>query len=640
MRASDPHIGSDLLGYEIEEVIGRGGMGVVYRARDRALERNVALKLIAPEYAGFTGFRGRFLEESRLAASLEHPNVVPIYAAGDQDGHLYIAMRYIEGRDLRQVLRDGVLEPSRAIAICRQVASALDAAHQQDLVHRDVKPSNILLDASGRAYLADFGLSRLSSDAAKPPEVEASLGTIDYVAPEQIRGDAVDGRADVYSLGCVLYECLTGGAPFANRSDVALLYAHLEEEPPTAPGLEQVLAKALAKDPQGRYATCGEFVEAATGPLGVSQRSRSRWRSAAVAAIAAAIASIVVAGLLTRGQSADSDRAGLATAGASGAAAQGPFSAASAVPGWPGTKGLLIRVDGETGSILDPTFPIGNEPTAVAAGAGAVWATSHQDDVLWRLDPDSGLVTTVATGGAIDAVGLATARDAVYAMFDDESNGMERISPDAHPPVAHVVLSTGHKVKSLGDPTQVASGPAGVWGVGGDTVYKVKFSSGFSAEAVDLVPIPAIEDDENARDQLSGLAVGDNTVWVIGDVGDQRLWQIDTTRDRLVAQETKLGFAPSDVAVGLGYVWVTGQITNKLYKIDPATGQVVQRIPVGHDPIGVDVGAGAVWVANAVDGTISKYDPQADETVSISVGASPIDVSVGDGSVWVVAGAT
>ena len=253
MRASDPHIGSDLLGYEIEEVIGRGGMGVVYRARDRALERNVALKLIAPEYAGFTGFRGRFLAESRLAASLEHPNVVPIYGAGDQDGHLYIAMRYIEGRDLREILRDGVLTPERAIAICRQVASALDAAHEQGLVHRDVKPSNILIDASDRAYLADFGLSRLSSDPAKASEIAASLGTIDYVAPEQIRGDAIDGRADVYSLGCVLYECLTGSAPFSNRSDVALLYAHLEEEPPAASGLEDVLAKALAKDPEERY---------------------------------------------------------------------------------------------------------------------------------------------------------------------------------------------------------------------------------------------------------------------------------------------------------------------------------------------------------------------------------------------------
>ena len=286
MRASDPHIGSDLLGYEIEEVIGRGGMGVVYRARDRALERNVALKLIAPEYAGFTGFRGRFLAESRLAASLEHPNVVPIYGAGDQDGHLYIAMRYIEGRDLKQILRDGVLEPARAIAICRQVASALDAAHEQGLVHRDVKPSNILIDASDRAYLADFGLSRLSSDPAKASEIAASLGTIDYVAPEQIRGDALDGRADVYSLGCVLYECLTGSAPFSNRSDVALLYAHLEEEPPAASGLEKVMAKALAKDPEARYATCGELVEAAADALGVSHERRSRWPLLAVAAIA------------------------------------------------------------------------------------------------------------------------------------------------------------------------------------------------------------------------------------------------------------------------------------------------------------------------------------------------------------------
>ena len=370
MRASDPHIGSDLLGYEIEEVIGRGGMGVVYRARDRALERNVALKLIAPEYAGFTGFRGRFLAESRLAASLEHPNVVPIYGAGDQDGHLYIAMRYIEGRDLREILRDGVLTPERAIAICRQVASALDAAHEQGLVHRDVKPSNILLDASDRAYLADFGLSRLSSDPAKAPEIAASLGTIDYVAPEQIRGDAIDGRADVYSLGCVLYECLTGSAPFSIRSDVALLYAHLEEEPPAAPGLEDVMAKALAKDPEdalrdlwGAGRGCGRR----SG--GVARGDGRRWPLLAVASIAAIIGIAVVAGLLARGEPANQ--------GAAGAATQGSPDIG---------RGRLIQIDPDTGSVRG-TIPIGDEPTAVAVGAGGVWAASYPSDVLWKVDP-------------------------------------------------------------------------------------------------------------------------------------------------------------------------------------------------------------------------------------------------------------
>jgi streptogramin lyase/predicted Ser/Thr protein kinase len=619
MRASEPHIGSDLLGYEIEEVIGRGGMGVVYRARDRALERNVALKLIAPEFAGFTGFRGRFLEESRLAASLEHPNVVPIYAAGDQDGHLYIAMRYIEGQDLKQVLRDGVLEPARAIAICRQVASALDAAHGQGLVHRDVKPSNILLDTSDRAYLADFGLSRLSSEPATVPEIAASLGTVDYVAPEQIRGDAVDGRADVYSLGCVLYECLTGITPFSDRSDVALLYAHLEEEPPAPHGLEQVIAKALAKDPGARYATSEEFVEAAADALGVSRERRVPWATLTVAAVIALIAGAVIVGSLVRARP----------------LVQGaplPVAATST-----DMQGRLIQVDPNTQSV-QRTIPIGTEPAGVAAGASGVWAASYLSDVLWNVDPTSGAVTTMPTDGASAAVAIAAANRAAYAVFDD--GGLKRFVPGGHPPVSDAVLRNRHAVANLGDPTQVATGRGGVWGVVGDTVYQVKPLPGYSAEAVHLVPIPAIENDEHVRDQLSGLAVGKDAVWVIGDVGDQRLWRIDISRHRPVPMATRLHFAPADVAVGFGHVWVTGQITNKLYEIDPDTGRILQAIKVGREPMGVAVGDGAVWVANAIDGTITKFVPDTGATSTIPVDASPTDVSVGDGSVWVAADAT
>ena len=611
MRASDPHIGSDLLGYEVEEVIGRGGMGVVYRARDRALERNVALKLIAPEFAGFTGFRGRFLEESRLAASLEHPNVVPIYAAGDQDGHLYIAMRYIEGRDLKQVLRDGVLEPARAIAICRQVASALDAAHEQGLVHRDVKPSNILLDTSDRAYLADFGLSRLSSEPTTVPEVAASLGTVDYVAPEQIRGDAVDGRADVYSLGCVLYECLTGSTPFSDRSDVALLYAHLEEEPPAPHGLEQVIAKALAKDPQARYATCEELVDAAADALGVSTQPHGRRAVFVVGAIVAVVGVALVVAMLTRGEP---TRPG-----------------AGAPPGSPGMTGRLTRLDPNARSVIS-TVPIGSEPTGVAVGPGGVWASSFAGTLLWTFDPGSSTVTT--TDSPTGAVALAGTNRAVYPVFD--GFGMEVIRPDADPPVAQVVPRKG-EVTKLGDPTQVATGPAGAWGVGGDTVYKVDASTGFFARAVDLVPIPTNEDEEHARDQLSGITVGGHTVWVIGDVGDQRLWRIDTNAGTLVPTSSPLPSDPAGVAVGFGNVWVTGQIANKLYKIDPSTGRVERTISVGREPTGVAVGAGAIWVANRIDGTISEIDGRTGRTVAtIDVEGSPTDITVGDGSIWVV----
>jgi RecA/RadA recombinase len=261
--------GDELAGYRIEAVVGRGGMGVVYRATDPRLGRPVALKLIAPALAQGDRFRERFLRESRLAASLDHSNVVPVYEAGESEGHLYLAMRFVDGTDLRTLLeREGPLSAERALELLRQVAAALDAAHARDLVHRDVKPVNILVtEESGRqhCYLSDFGLSR----GPDPESVQAApthlSGTVAYTAPEQIAGESVDGRADVYSLGCVLYECLSGHPPFEHRRPMAILFAHVQEPPPpllTHPALDPVLARALAKAPSDRYATCGELIRA------------------------------------------------------------------------------------------------------------------------------------------------------------------------------------------------------------------------------------------------------------------------------------------------------------------------------------------------------------------------------------------
>jgi serine/threonine-protein kinase len=257
----DPRIGTRLLGYRIESLLGRGGMSLVYRAFDEMLERNVALKFIAPELAGDDEFRDRFLRESRLAAAIEHPNIVPVYDAGEADGQLYIAMRYVEGTDLKRLLRDeDALPTGRALAIVAQAAAALDAAHARKLVHRDVKPSNILIADGDQVYLADFGLTKKSSDRTALSRTGRFLGTIDYVAPEQIEGKAVDARADVYALGCVLHECLTGEVPFARDSDLAVLWAHVNDPPPKASerrpelpaGIDAVVARALAKEPEER----------------------------------------------------------------------------------------------------------------------------------------------------------------------------------------------------------------------------------------------------------------------------------------------------------------------------------------------------------------------------------------------------
>ena len=223
-------------------------MGAVYRAQELGLGRKVALKVIAPELAEDSRFRERFLRESRIAASLDHPHIVPIFQAGDEDGVLFLAMRYVEGTDLAKLARARTARSSRAraISLLEQVAEALDAAHEKGLVHRDVKPSNVLIAvAAGKehCYLADFGLTKRTGSLSGVSAAGDVVGTLEYVAPEQITGDDVDARADVYSLGCVLYECLTGQSPFPRATDVALLWAHVHEEPrPPSAGARRAAA--------------------------------------------------------------------------------------------------------------------------------------------------------------------------------------------------------------------------------------------------------------------------------------------------------------------------------------------------------------------------------------------------------------
>ena len=260
--------GASFAGYRIESMIGRGGMGVVYRATDLSLERPVALKLVAPELAEDERFRDRFLKEPRIAASLDHPNVVPIHEAGEQDGRLYLAMRFVDGSDLRTLIqREGSLSVDRALRILGQIADALDAAHRRGLVHRDIKPGNVLLDEDGHAYLTDFGITKqVGSDSTQTGEI---VGTLDYLAPEQIRSEVVDGRTDVYALACVLYECLAGVPPFRRDTPMEAIWAHLQEPPPPLPGhqdLDPVLATGLAKEREKRCPTCTALIEAARAP--------------------------------------------------------------------------------------------------------------------------------------------------------------------------------------------------------------------------------------------------------------------------------------------------------------------------------------------------------------------------------------
>ena len=261
--------------YRLEDEIGRGGMGVVYRATKLDTGQTVALKLMLPEIAANEEFRARFVREASLGSDLDHPSIVPIYDAGEVDGELFLAMRLVEGRDLKQLLKEeGPLEPRRLLAVMRQVASALDAAHESGVVHHDIKPQNILVseaeETSDQVYVTDFGLVKpVGSESTNSRTGAHVFGSIQYMSPEQVEGMGADGRADVYALGCVLYECLTGEIPFDRPNEVAVLWAHVHENParvtdrrPELPGgLDAVTATAMAKHPDDRFLTCGELVE-------------------------------------------------------------------------------------------------------------------------------------------------------------------------------------------------------------------------------------------------------------------------------------------------------------------------------------------------------------------------------------------
>ena len=373
----DPHLGTDLGPYRIERVIGRGGMGVVYLAEDQELGRRVALKLLPDEVAGDADFRARFERESRLAASLDHPNIIPIFEAGELAGTVYLAMRYVEGTDLAAALRDDPPSPDAACQILMQVATALDAAHARGLVHRDVKPANVLLDPGAgdargvHAYLTDFGLTKEAGSASGATRAGTFLGTLAYMAPEQVDGREVGARADEYSLAAMAFEALAGHVPFQRAQEIAVAMAHLKDPPPSAvslrpslpPGVDAVLARGLAKDPEARYPTCAAFVaallEALSGQVVVRRYPR--------ASIALALSLLAVAGIVGGSAIALLQRDG----GASGTGLEGESEATPdrrltaaelsllgvLPPSWACVSGPYDRLKYDS---VEPARPVGN----------------------------------------------------------------------------------------------------------------------------------------------------------------------------------------------------------------------------------------------------------------------------------------
>jgi hypothetical protein len=598
-------------GYRVEELIGRGGMGEVYRAYDERLERNVALKILAPRFAADESFRERLVRESRLAASLDHPNVVPVYDAGEADGRLYIAMRFVDGTDLRALLRrEGALSPERALAIATQVADALDAAHERGLVHRDVKPSNVLLDQQGgreHAYLADFGLTQSVSDI--PPSEGQLMGTVDYVAPEQIRGDDVDGRADTYALGCLLFETLTGTLPFPAASEVAVLFAHLEQEPPVAsertrslpPAVDGVLANAMAKDRESRQDSCRQLVEETRIALGLTAVRRSR-RSLLIGGpvlVALLAAAAVVAVLLASG------------------------GGHTTLP-----RGSIVRIDPSTNEV-SATYRVSPHPRAVATSRDRVWVGDFRDGSLWSLDPVGGALERFTTTG--EPRDLAALANDVYVASDGETvldGSVTRYDAD-----------TGNRlagVRALA--CSVAAGAGVAWVAGCPFIERLSTDRGrLRIMRSKRIPFAQPRSAETHRWAMHDMAIGAGALWIVGDAVDRRVFKVDPVSGRIL-KITRLAFAPRSIAAGEGGVWVTGSIDDVVGRLDPVTGRLTTTIRVPRGATGVGAGLGGVWVASALDHSVSRIDPRSAEIVdTIHVNGSPQEVAVGAGGVWVTA---
>jgi streptogramin lyase/predicted Ser/Thr protein kinase len=624
-------------------------MGLVYRARQLSLDRTVALKVIAPALTQDPAMRRRFLRESRVAASIDHPHVIPVYYAGEEGGVAFIAMRFVAGDDLRTLVRgEGRLEPERAVRIVGRVASALDAAHASGLVHRDVKPANVLLGADDHVYLTDFGLTKhvFSEPGAGVTREGEWVGTLDFASPEQIRGDRVDARSDVYALGCLLFYVVAGKPPFPRESDEARLWAHLSEPPPklseVAPGapeaLDDVVTRALAKSPEDRYQSAGNLGRAAAAavsgnrpeqaervvaagaaaPIEITTRTgdtrlapataispRPRWRvprRAAAAAIVAALAALaaLVLILATHGS-----RAGNAPT-----ARRAPRSTPSATPSHPELKSVHLR--GRTNYI--------------AAVGGWIWAGAFRHSRLQAIDPQS--VRAVRSRSATTGFGLSgisvtgdtmwviLARDRRLLHLDGRT-GRRIGAPIALPGFARAVAADRHTV-------WVSLTPPGIQTA--DRLYAFDAKTG----AVNRTqPVPA---------GVRRLVLYRGALWMLSSERAY-LARLDLHTGTLRRQALNVEIS-SDLTAADGALWATEVDANRVVRVNARTWNQT-AYAVGREPAGVVVRHGSVWVANYASSTVSELDPRTGRTRSeIAVPLNPYELTTYHDDIWVTSHAT
>jgi serine/threonine-protein kinase len=571
-------------------------MGVVYRATHLGLDRPVALKVIARELAGDASFRDRFLRESRLAARLDHPAVVPVYDSRDVDGELIVAMRLVEGGDLRALIeREGPLPPARATALLGQVAAALDAAHAAGIVHRDVKPHNVLVEGD-RAYLSDFGLAKAIDDSSGG-SMASVVGTVAYMSPEQWRGEAVGPPADIYSLGCVLFEAVTGVVPYA-RAD-----ADPETTPRMPAGLEGAIEKATAPNPADRFATAAELIDAAraaeegetrptrilTKPLEEPRKPRkrrSRWPLLAGGAVVLA-AAIVAAVLLLSG-------------GGSGPTVSPPVAigkpplriAAGSEKIWvlSEPEGTLTRIDAETDRIMAAPIDLGKGVAAVAVGGGSVWVTDARSGELLRIDDETARVTQrIKIGGHPGPIAYGGGR--VW-VADTEGVGITAVNTKGGRVVRRDLAP--HTA-----PLRLASGAGGLWVSVAEhgTVRRIDMSS-FAVGK----PIPAGR-------RPTGITVADGLVWV-ADTRGGSVTRVDPALQAVSGAPIPVGEHPGGIDAGTSAFWVTTSGADAVRRLSLPSGEPDGGpIAVGPEPGAIAVGTTAVWVVNDGDGSVTRIEP-------------------------------
>jgi DNA-binding beta-propeller fold protein YncE/predicted Ser/Thr protein kinase len=582
----EPSIGSTLAGYRIDSLIARGGMGVVYRATQLALDRPVALKVIARELAGDEKFRRRFLSESRLAARLEHPAVVPVYDAREDDGELIVSMRLIEGGDLRKLIdRNGPLEPARAIHLLGQVAEALDAAHAAGIVHRDVKPHNILVEGE-RAYLSDFGLAKAYAETGSGAGTSI-VGTVEYMAPEQWRGERVGPAADVYALGCVLYEALTGIVPYARKET--------DTEPEVPKGIEAVIERAVSKDPSERYASASALIAAAAEREGATPAATQ-------------VLSVRDEQPTVRIGEEPRRRRGLATrtkqwVGAGVAATAGAVAV------------LLLLLGGGGVSVSNP-IAVADPPLRLAVGPETVWVTSAADGTLSGIDPDTRrVISKLRVGRGVSGVTIGAG--SVW-VSNPRTGTVLRIDP---PGRVTARITVG------GSPGAIVSGGGRIW---------VADEGGAGVTAIDAQRARIVRRRLEPRAAPLRLAVGAGGLWVSSaSTGTVRRIDLGT----LAAGDPILaGRGPAGVTVGHGLVWVANGRSTTVTRIDPATHSTLgDPIEVGERPGGIDAGTSAVWVASAANDSVTRLDLTSGNPIGnpIHVGPQPGAVVVGPEAVWI-----